>query len=82
MKKSNVNKTKIVVATALFQHRNAGSCYRIFSEEFLPELIQDVPVAIRKQLRFQYDGLPGHFSNVVYNYLNPTVVHSVLGLHI
>ncbi|GBL93300.1 hypothetical protein AVEN_219446-1 [Araneus ventricosus] len=41
-----------------------------FLEQVLPELLQDVPIAIRNQMWFQHDVPPVHFSLDVSNYLN------------
>ncbi|GFY09167.1 hypothetical protein TNCV_4663581 [Trichonephila clavipes] len=38
----------------------------------LPELLQDVPIAIPNRVWFQYDGAPAHFSTVVRMYPNAT----------
>ncbi|GBM81472.1 hypothetical protein AVEN_163630-1 [Araneus ventricosus] len=38
----------------------------------LPELLQDVLIAIRNRIWFQHDGAPAHFSIDVHNYLNAT----------
>ncbi|GBM90213.1 hypothetical protein AVEN_121850-1 [Araneus ventricosus] len=40
------------------------------SDEVLPELLQDVPIAIRRGMWFQSDGARAHFRIDVPNYLN------------
>ncbi|GBM56489.1 hypothetical protein AVEN_110508-1 [Araneus ventricosus] len=56
----------------LLPKRLNGQCYLILLEQVLPELLQDVPIAIRKRMWFQNDGAPAHFSNDVSNFLNST----------
>ncbi|GBN55211.1 hypothetical protein AVEN_185290-1 [Araneus ventricosus] len=63
-------------------HRNVWALGR---GAVLPELLQDVPIAIRNRMLFQHDGAPAHFvfplisyflclrlSTDVHNYLNAT----------
>ncbi|GBM87535.1 hypothetical protein AVEN_21990-1 [Araneus ventricosus] len=40
--------------------------------DVLLELLQDVPIVIRKRMWFQHDGAPANFSIDVRNYLNAT----------
>ncbi|EFN71217.1 hypothetical protein EAG_05969, partial [Camponotus floridanus] len=47
-----------------------GNIYRIFLEEVLPELMEDVPLVTRRQMWFQHDGASAHFSAIVRNYLD------------
>ena len=47
-----------------------GNIYCIFLEEVLPELMEDVPLVTRRQMWFQHDGAPAHFSTIVRNYLD------------
>ncbi|GBM44367.1 hypothetical protein AVEN_185669-1 [Araneus ventricosus] len=54
----------------LLPKRLSGQCYLIFLERVLPELLQDVPIAIRNQMWLQHDGATAHFSIDVRNYLN------------
>ncbi|GBM14755.1 hypothetical protein AVEN_72022-1 [Araneus ventricosus] len=42
------------------------------SDEVLPELLQDVPIAIRNRMWFQPDGASAHFSTDMRNYQNAT----------
>ncbi|GBO28251.1 hypothetical protein AVEN_44638-1 [Araneus ventricosus] len=59
-----------LIGPHLLPKRLNGQCYIIFLEQVLPELLQNVPVAIRKRMWFQPDGAPAHFSIDVRNYLN------------
>ena len=47
-----------------------GKNYGVFLEEVLPELLENVPLAVRRRMWFQQDGAPAHFHNGVRNYLN------------
>ncbi|GBM94541.1 hypothetical protein AVEN_193025-1 [Araneus ventricosus] len=42
------------------------------SDEVLPELLQDVPIAIRNRMWFQHDGAPSRFSIAMRIDLNAT----------
>ena len=46
-----------------------GNNYRVFLV-VLPELLENVPLAVRRRMRFQQDGAPAHFHNGVRNCLN------------
>jgi hypothetical protein len=47
-----------------------GHVYRIFLDEVLPVLLEDVPLAIRRRMWFQHDGAPAHFMNEIRNLLH------------
>lgn len=61
-----------LIGPYLLPTRLNGRCYRIFLEEVLPELLQEVPIGVRNQMWFQHDGAPAHFSMEVRNYLDAT----------
>ncbi|GBM61582.1 hypothetical protein AVEN_226861-1 [Araneus ventricosus] len=48
------------------------------SDKVLPELLQDVPIAIRNRMWFRHDGAPTYFSIDVRNYLNYLSAQSLL----
>lgn len=48
---------------------NAGS-YLVFLKETLPELLEDVPLEVRRRMWLQHDGAPAHFGRVVRNHLD------------
>lgn len=52
------------------KHRKTANFYHIVQKEFLPELLQDVMIAIRKQLCFQHYRMSVHLNIVVCNGLN------------
>lgn len=58
------------MAKELVQHAKAGSCYRIYLEEFYQNYFTISLLAIRKRPWFQHDGLP---STVVRLYLDAIV---------
>lgn len=59
-----------LVGPYVFPARLDGHFYGIFLEEMLPELLEDVPINIRRNLIFQHDGAPAHFDLNCRNYLN------------
>lgn len=44
--------------------------YLEFLDQTLPELLEEVPLAIRQTMRFQHDGAPAHSSVGIRNHLN------------
>lgn len=61
-----------LIGPYLLPTRLSGGSYLIFLKEVLPQLLHDVPIAIRNRMWFQHDGAPAHFSIDVRNYLNIT----------
>ena len=47
-----------------------GENYAIFLDRTLPELLEEVPLDIRRRMWFQHDGAPPHFSIVARQVLN------------
>lgn len=47
-----------------------GPTYLVFLRDILPELLENVPIQLRRRMWFQHDGAPAHFSNIVREYLN------------
>ena len=54
----------------LFPPRLTDYTYLIFLQEVLNELLEDVPLDIRRRLWFQHDGAPPHFEGAVRDHLN------------
>jgi hypothetical protein len=50
--------------------RLSGPAYCVFLQEVLPVLLEDVPLAVRRDMRFQHDGAPAHFSAQTQQHLN------------
>lgn len=59
-----------VVGPYILPDRLTGQNYLIFLEEVLPELLEDVPLAVRHRMWFQHDGAPPHFFRAVRTHLN------------
>ncbi|KAL6438756.1 hypothetical protein ACFW04_004629 [Cataglyphis niger] len=53
----------------LSSHLN-GETYLNFLKTELPILLEDVPLGVRMELIFQYDGAPAHFARRIYEHLN------------
>jgi hypothetical protein len=49
-----------------------GDVYLQFFQETLPELLEVVPLEVHREMSFQHDGAPAHFTNVVREYLDGT----------
>lgn len=54
----------------VFPPRLNAAIYLEFLENTLPELLEDVPLAVRQRMWLQHDGAPPHFTNNICNYLN------------
>jgi hypothetical protein len=59
-----------VVGPYLLPHRLNVPAYCVFLQEVLPVLLEDVPLAVRRDLWFQHDGAPEHFSAQTQQHLN------------
>lgn len=46
--------------------------YHVFLEDVLPDLLEDVPLGVRRDMWFQHDGAPAHFGQQVRDYLTTT----------
>lgn len=49
-----------------------GSTYLTFLQEVLPDMLNNVPMPIRRRIQFQHDGAPAHFSTHVRAHLQAT----------
>lgn len=47
-----------------------GASYLHFLQEVLPQLLEDIPLAVRGNMWFMHDGCPAHFSRAVRDYLD------------
>jgi hypothetical protein len=45
----------------------------------LPEMLEVVPLEVRRELWFQHDGAPAHFINIVREYLDETFGNRWIG---
>lgn len=53
----------------VFLNRLNGRTYLQFLQEGLPELLDEVPVDLRRRMYFQHDGAPAHYDRNVRRYL-------------
>jgi hypothetical protein len=54
-----------MVGPHVLTHRLAGNHYRDFLLHDLPELLEDVPLAVRARMWYMHDFAPAHFSRAV-----------------
>ena len=50
------------------QLTHVADLYEVFLKQVLPELLDDVPLCIRRQMWFQQDGAPAHTSGMYDNF--------------
>jgi hypothetical protein len=62
----------IVVGLCPLPDRLTAQRYRDYVETFLPELLEDMPLAVRKRFWFQQDGAPAHYGEDVRQWLKAT----------
>ena len=58
-----------------------GNVYKTFLKDVLSELLEDVPLNIRRMMWYQHDGVPAHFHTDVRRYLNDTFPNRWIGRH-
>ena len=61
-----------LIGPYLLPPRLNGKIYKIFLEETLPDLMDDLPLAVRQDMWFQQDGAPAHYTLEVQEFLNKT----------
>jgi hypothetical protein len=59
--------------------RLTGNIYLTFLQEVLPDLLDDVPLAVMQRIMFQHDGAPAHFSRDVRQHLDQTYPDAWIG---
>jgi len=59
-----------LIGLYIFPQRLTGDIYANVLQDELPALLENVPIQTRRQMCYQYDGEPPHFSHVVRQYLN------------
>lgn len=62
----------MLIGPYLLPERLDGNTYHTFLERVLPDLMVNVPAATRRNMWFQHDGAPAHFSHSVREYLDRT----------
>jgi hypothetical protein len=60
-------------------HRLTGNHYRDFLLRGLPQLLEDVPLAVRARMRYMHYGAPAHFRRGVRDVLNNTYLDRWIG---
>jgi len=61
-------------------HKNlTGYTYEVFLRNELPDLLEDIPLMIRRQMYFQHDGAPPYYTRHVTEYLNESFPNRWLG---
>lgn len=56
-----------------------GASYRLFLENELPGLLEEIPLLIRNEVWFMHDGAPAHFSIQARQFLNRTYPNRWIG---
>jgi hypothetical protein len=56
-----------------------GESFLLFLRNTLPDLLDDVPLEIRRNIWFQMDGAPPHFARAVRNHLNEVFPNRWIG---
>jgi hypothetical protein len=56
-----------------------GDIYLKLFQETLPELLEVVPLEVRREMWLQHDGAPAHFTNIVREYLDETFGNRLIG---
>ena len=59
-----------VIGPYIFPQCLTGDIYASFLQDELPALLENVPLQTRRQMYYQHDGVPPHFSQVARQYLN------------
>jgi len=54
----------------IFPHHLTGDIYANILQDELPALLENVPLQTRRQMYYQHDRAPPHFSQVIRQYLN------------
>lgn len=68
-----------LIGPCVLPDRLNGDAYRAFLENNLPELLQDLPLAVRGNLWFMHDGAPPHFQLHVRQFLDETYGRQWIG---
>lgn len=59
--------------------RLTGQSYRLFLQNELPLLLEDLPLLLRNQMWYMHDGAPSHFSILAREYLNEVYENRWIG---
>jgi hypothetical protein len=58
-----------LIGPYLLPLRLTGDIYLTFLQDTLPELLEMVPLEVRREMWFKHDGAPAHFTDIVCEYL-------------
>ncbi|CAK9820332.1 hypothetical protein ANTPLA_LOCUS10558 [Anthophora plagiata] len=61
-----------VIGPYILPEKLNGATYQHFLEHVLPNLLEEIPLEIRKNMYFQHDGAPAHYAANVRAYLDET----------
>ena len=64
-----------LIGQSLLPFHIATEKYRNYLKQVLPGLLDDVPVNMKHNIWFEYDGAQSHFEQVVRMYLNRSLPH-------
>lgn len=68
-----------IIGPFIFNGFLNGEMYLNFLINDLPALLEDIPLQVRRDLWFQHDGCPAHFSQGVRNFLDQTYPNRWIG---
>ena len=68
-----------LIGPFVFDNNLTGNTYETFLRNELPGLLEDIPLMIRRQMYFQHDGAPPHYTRHVREYLNEYFPNRWLG---
>lgn len=63
----------------LLPNKLTAETYLHFLQETLPELLEDLPIALRRDMWYMHDGAPPHFGRIVRDYLNEQFPNKWIG---
>jgi hypothetical protein len=69
----------VLIGPWILPQRLNADIYLIFLRNSLPELLEELPLAVRVEMWFMHDGAPSHFSRNVRNFLNVTYPQRWIG---
>ncbi|XP_044265289.1 uncharacterized protein LOC123011749 [Tribolium madens] len=68
-----------LIGSHVLPQRLTGAAYLDFLENVLDDLLEDVPLAIRRNMWYMQDGAPPHYARVVTNWLNNHFLEKWIG---
>lgn len=68
-----------LIGPFVLPNRLTGNDYLLFLQNYLQELLEEVPLNVRRQMWFLQDGAPPHFNHVVRQHLNNVFENKWIG---